>query len=115
MTRIISIHEYELGAGVGGERFESAILGARNRGVLQIDGLSEHRFLRGIRGASRGKYGALWIYESRRAWEGLWGTTDRPLGVADYPPSWRSWEGEVLAPLLAGDPDKIRFTAYEEF
>lgn len=115
MSRIISVHEYELGTGVEVERFESAIMEARKRGLLQIDGLSDHRFLRGIRGANRGKYGALWIYESREVWERLWGRVDHPLAAADYPPTWKRWETEVLAPLLSGDPDKIRFSAYEEF
>jgi hypothetical protein len=31
-----------------------------------------------------------------------------------YPEKWRIWEEELLAPVLSGHPDAIRFTAYEE-
>ena len=34
--------------------------------------------------------------------------------VRKYPEKWRIWEEELLAPILSGDPDVIRFTAYEE-
>jgi len=28
--------------------------------------------------------------------------------------AWTVWENEILAPFLAGHPDTIRFTSYEE-
>ncbi|UCF20335.1 MAG: hypothetical protein JSU87_02705 [Gemmatimonadota bacterium] len=115
MGRIISVHEYALAQGVTGERFESAVLRAREQGLLYLAGLSDHRFLRGIRGASRGSYGALWVYESKESWERLWGPADSPIDKSEYPVQWRIWEDEVLSPLLADDPDRIRFSAYEEF
>ncbi len=114
MGRIISVHEYALARGVTGERFESAVLRARERGLLEFAGLSDHRFLRGIRGANRGNYGALWVYENKESWERLWGPANSPVERSEYPVRWRIWEDEVLAPLLASDPDKIRFSTYEE-
>jgi hypothetical protein len=59
-------------------------------------------------------YAAVWVYESREAWEQLWGTAEHPRGPEDYPEKWRIWEGELLAPILSGHPDAITFTAYEE-
>ena len=59
-------------------------------------------------------YAALWIYESREAWEHLWGTPEHPRPSQEYPDSWRVWEEEVLAPFLGDHPDRIRFTAYGE-
>ena len=56
----------------------------------------------------------MWVYESREAWERLWGTLERPLERTQYPEKWRVWEEELLAPILRGHPDAITFTAYEE-
>jgi len=56
----------------------------------------------------------VWVYESREAWERLWGTRERPRRLDDYTASWRIWEDELLAPLLSDHPDAVRFTAYEE-
>jgi len=115
MTRVISVHEYILRTDVKEVDFENAVQEARRCGLLQFPGLEEYHFVRGIRGAQSGCYGTIWIYESRESWEMLWGSVGKPLSSKDYPEKWKVWEQEVLAPFLEDDPDKIRFTAYEEF
>lgn len=114
MGRIVSIHEYELAPGVEPADFEKALREARRQRLFDLPGLREHRFLRGMKGARTGAYTAIWIYDSRAAWEALWGPLDAPRGPAQYPPNWKIWENELLAPLLAQHPDTIRFTSYEE-
>ncbi len=98
MARMISIHEYELRPGSGAERFEQAIRAAVVRGLFDLPGLTAHHFVKGVKGARRDAYAAVWIYESREAWERLWGTLDHPRGRE----------------ILSSDPDAIRFTAYQE-
>ena len=114
MARMISIHEYELRAGCDPQRFEQVRRDAEARGLFDLPGMIAHHFVRGVKGARRNAYAAIWVYESREAWERLWGTVEHPLGVAEYPEKWRIWEGELLAPILSGRPDAIKFTAYEE-
>ena len=114
MTRIISIHEYELKPDVDEQLFEEAIKRARSRGLLRLPGLIGVRFLKGIRGARKNCYAAVWIYEDQDAWEVLWGPPGHPIAQADYPENWKEWENTVLSPFLAGDPDKITFTSYRE-
>ena len=114
MARMISIHEYDLRPGSGAERFEQAIRAAEARGLFELPGLTAHHFVRGVKGARNGAYGAVWVYESREAWERLWGPPDRPRQREDYPEKWRIWEDDLLAPILISHPDAIRFTAYEE-
>lgn len=114
MPRVISIHEYELKPGVSGEAFERAAREAKRHGLFDLPGLVGHHFLRGLKGARRGAYTAIWLFESRQAWERLWGTIEVPVPAADYPKHWKTWENDVLAPLLNQDPDTIRFTSYEE-
>jgi hypothetical protein len=87
---------------------------AERRGLFDLPGPREHHFLRGLKGARRGAYAALWIFESREAWEKLWGPPDAPHPPSQYPEKWQVWENEILAPLLSQDPDTIRFTSYEE-
>jgi hypothetical protein len=113
MSRIVSIHEYELKLGADAELFERAIGDAEARGLLRLPGLTAHCFVRGLKGARSGRYAAIWTYESREAWERLWGPPGNPKRWHDYPESWRTWEAEVLAPFLAQHPDAIRYTAYE--
>jgi hypothetical protein len=110
MARIISVHEYDLTPGSGPAQFEQAIRTAERRGLFDLPGLIAHHFVRGVKGARSGAYAAVWIYESRDAWERLWGTLERP----QYPEKWRVWEEELLAPILSGHPDAITFIAYEE-
>ena len=114
MGRIISIHEYELKPGVDCRQFEKAVRDAEARGLLQLPGLVAHHFVKGMKGARQGAYAALWIYESREAWEHVWGSPAQPRRAEDYPNTWKVWEEELLAPLLKQHPDAIRFTAYEE-
>src|SRR5262249_157342 len=114
MGSIISIHEYELRPGVTPAEFERALAMARDQRLFDLPGLREHYFLRGIKGARVERYTAVWIYDSRPAWEALWGPLDAPRSPADYPPNWKTWENVILAPLLAQHPDTIRFTSYEE-
>jgi hypothetical protein len=114
MTRIVSIHEYELRPDVSDATFERSLRDAERRGLFDLPGLVEHYFLRGLKGARRDAYAAVWVFDSREAWERLWGTVEQPRPPADYPEKWRIWENEILAPLLSQDPDAIRFTSYEE-
>lgn len=114
MSRVISIHEYVLRSGVGEREFEEAISTAKSRGLLCLPGLVDYYLVKGIRGYRSGLYAAVWIYESKEAWEHLWGPVDRPRSKAEYPRNWKAWEEEVLSPLLDQDPDEIRFTSYLE-
>ncbi len=111
MPKVISIHEYELKPGVGDVEFERALREAERRGLFDLPGLVGHHFLKGLKGARRGAYAAIWVFESREAWQALWGTVGKPRPPADYPANWKIWENEVLAPLLAQVPDTIRFTS----
>src|SRR5215510_7117902 len=74
MARIISIHEYELKPGSDGQQFEQVIRDAEARSLLRLPGLIARHFVKGTKGARRGVYAAVWIYESRELWEQLWGT-----------------------------------------
>ena len=89
----------------------------------QFIGVFHHDFERPIRREYRvfgriapydNSFDAIWIFESRTAWERLWGAVDSPRAPADYPEKWKTWENEILAPLLTRDPDTIRFTSYLE-
>jgi hypothetical protein len=114
VTRVVSVHEYELRPGIEPADFERALRDAERRGLFDLPGLGEHHFLRGLKGARRGAYAAVWIFDSREAWEKLWGPPGAPLPPSQYPEKWQVWENEILAPLLSQDPDTIRFTSYEE-
>ena len=114
MSRIISVHEYDLKHGASGQLFENAILKARERGLLSLPGLVDCHLVKGIRGFRNGFYASVCAYESREAWERLWGPIDKPLSKAYYPENWKVWEDEVLSPFLDREPDKIRFTSYLE-
>jgi len=114
MGRIISIHEYELKPQADSQQFEKALRDAEASGLLQLPGLVAHYFVKGIKGARKGVYTALWVYESLEAWERLWGSSDQPRRPEDYPRTWKVWEQEFLAPFLIQHPDAIPFTAYEQ-
>ena len=115
MARLVSIHDYELKAGIDGAAFERAVQQAEARGLFTLPGLVSHHFVKGIKGTRRGAYAAVWIYESRDAWQRLWGSPEQPRPIDAYPTNWRIWEEEILAPLLDRRPDTISFTTYEEF
>lgn len=110
---ITSVHHYELAGSATDREFREAVREAERRDLFDLPGLVEYRFLRGIKGARRDEVTALWTYESRAAWEALWGPVDDPVPKEDYPASWRTWEDELLAPILADDPDEIEYTSYE--
>ena len=114
MSKVVSVHEYVLKPGVNEEKFKKAVLNAEKRGLLRLPGLTDFYLLKGIRGLRNGLYAAVWVYESKEAWEGLWGPIDKPLSKSDYPQNWKVWENEVLLPFLDQDPDRIRFTSYQE-
>jgi hypothetical protein len=113
MAKVISVHEYELKPGVLDADFERAIGDAVRGGLLHLPGLVGHHFLKGLKGARRGSYAAIWIFESPEAWEKLWGTVETPLPPSQYPEKWQVWEKEILASFLIQNPDAIRFTSYE--
>jgi hypothetical protein len=115
MSHIMSIHEYVLKPDADPRQFERAVATAHTCGLLRLPGLVAYHFVKGIKGARRGQYAAIWVYDSRAAWERLWGTLEHPHQPDAYPASWHQWEEEVLAPFLSQDPDRITFTAYEEF
>src|SRR5215813_1838856 len=71
MGRVVSIHEYELKPGINVEQFEQVLRDAKARGLLQLPGLVAHYLVKGTKGVRRGAYAAVWIYESREAWEHL--------------------------------------------
>lgn len=114
MSKIISVHEYVLKPGVDEIQFQKAIMAARKNSLVKLPGLSEVYFVKGRKGARKGFYAAIWVYESLEAWEALWGTPENPRSKQDYPANWQAWEDEVLAPFLIDDPDRIEYTAYEE-
>ncbi len=113
MGKVISIHEYELKPDIKASEFEHALHIAEDQDLFQLPGLIGHHFIKGVKGSRLGQYTAIWVYESRGAWEELWGTPDRPKEKLEYPENWRKWE-EMLKPFLSDDPDEITFTAYEE-
>lgn len=113
MAHIISVHEYDLKPGVANWQFEQAVRDAESRGLFRLPGLVKYYFVKGMKGSRQGSYAAIWMYDGREAWEQLWGTPAHPRRPPEYPESWRIWEEEILAPLLAQHPDAIRFTTYE--
>jgi hypothetical protein len=114
MTKIISIHTYTLKPDMTEAQFKDAIQQAKDRHLFLLPGLEKVHFLHGLKGNRRGHFAAVWIYESREAWERLWGTPKKPHSKEDYPDRWKIWEEELLAPILDRDPDQIEFTTFEE-
>src|SRR5215831_2423777 len=68
MARLINVHEYELKPGTDPERFEQTLRDAEARGLFDLPGLISHHFVKGVKGARRDAYAAIWVYESRDAW-----------------------------------------------
>lgn len=111
---ITSVHQYELAESTHPSEFHDAVEEAVSRGLFErIPGLVDYRIGRGIRGHRTGKFAAIWRYESREAWTAVWGAVGEPVPKAEYPETWLIWEDELLAPLLAEDPDEIEYTSYE--
>jgi hypothetical protein len=114
MPRVMSVHEYELKAGVSEADFARALRDAEQRGLFALPGLVDHHFLKGLKGHRRGAYAAIWIFDSVAAWEALWGPVESPRPPSEYPEAWKIWEQEILVRFLTRDPDTIRFTSYTE-
>lgn len=111
---ITSIHHYELAESARPSDFQDAVEEAISQELFEsIPGLVDYEFGRGLKGARTGKFVAIWWYESREAWTDVWGDVDEPRPKAEYPHEWLIWEDELLAPLLAEDPDEIEYTSYE--
>lgn len=113
MAKVISIHEYILKPNVAEDTFKRAIQEAQERDLFQLPGLMEVHFLQGIKGKRCDQFTAIWVYESREAWERCWGPPDQPRGKENYLENWKTWEEEILAPILDRDPDQIDYTSYE--
>lgn len=112
MGRVYSLHCYELRPGVSQEEVLRLFRQAGEEGLFGLPGLLEAHLLTGLKGARAGRLAALWVYESREAWEALWGPPEAPRPPQAYPQRWRRWE-ELLRPLLDREPDRIDYTAYE--
>lgn len=111
---ITSIHHYELAESAQPSDFRDAVEAAVRRELFaSIPGLTDYRFVRGIKGDRTGKFAAVWTYESREAWTDVWGPVDEPVPKAEYPDEWLVWEDELLEPILADDPDDVEYTSYE--
>jgi heme-degrading monooxygenase HmoA len=114
MRRVVSIHHYRLKPGVSRQTFLQTIQEAQSEHLFELPGLEGFHVLHGIKGEAESSWSVIWIYSSRSAWEQLWGSPSEPKSKDEYPDLWRRWEDDLLAPLLAEDPDLIRYTAYEE-
>lgn len=115
MPRVYSLHSYSLKPDVSPSYFQNRVKEAEQAGLFELPGLIRYHFLRGIKGEHQGGYAALWVYESVQSWEALWGPLEAPVGPEQYPEPWKRWEREFLRPLLIQNPDRITFTAYEEW
>lgn len=109
---IVSIHHYELAESATEEDFRKAVQEAKRRDLFDLPGLVKYQFLRGIKGARKDRFTAVWTYESREAWRELWGPIEDPQSREAYPDGWIVWEDELLAPILIENPDEIEYTSY---
>lgn len=110
---VISVHIYSLQDGVTPERFRETVRAAAELGLFKLHGLASWWFGDRIKGPLGGHAASIWIYESRPAWEALWGTVEEPFPPEKYPPGWKIWEQEHLGPLLDRPADKIDFATYQ--
>src|SRR4029434_8459753 len=109
MARIISIHEYDLKPGSNPARFEQALRDAEARGLFNLPGLMAHHFVTRVKGSTRSAYAAVWVYESREAWERLWGTLEHPREPTENPAKWRIWGERRRGRILSRTYAAIRF------
>jgi hypothetical protein len=114
MARVISVHEYELPRGVEAAEFAAAIAAARERGLFDVSGLMAVHFARTLRTRRRQTYAAMWVYESREAWDALWKSSGQPDPEDARTGAWPEWESDILARILDHEPNTISYTAYEE-
>ncbi|EMA24378.1 hypothetical protein [Haloarcula argentinensis] len=113
---IVSIHQYELADSASPDDFRDAVTAAVDENLFDdIPGLVDYRIGRGIKGSCTDQFAAVWVYESQASWEAVWGPVDDPLPKSAYPDAWLRWEDELLAPVLADDPDTIEYTSYDVF
>lgn len=111
MARIVAVHHLDLKPGVDRAAFE-ALVGREIADLgLAMPGLVERRFLVGIKSARTGAYAMLWVFESRQALEGLFGTEADPR---PGPPEFLRYEAAIAPYLVAPTPDQIEFTDYLE-
>jgi len=66
-----------------------------------------------VKRARTREFAAVWTYESRAAWTGLWGPPEDTVPKSDHPERRRSRDADRLAPLLVGDSDDIEYTSCE--
>ena len=95
------------------DELKQAFSRAAELGLFDLPGLESANLLWGVKGEEQDQPAALWVYESRQAWEQLWGTPEAPVNPANYPEAWLRWEEEVLKPLIVGEPDKVPLTSYQ--
>jgi hypothetical protein len=113
---IVSIHRYELADSASHADFRDAVAAAVDRNLFDtVPGLVDYRIGRGIKGRHADQFAAVWVYESRAIWAAVWGPVDEPVPRSAYPDAWLRWEDDLLAPILADDPDEIEYTSYEVF
>jgi len=115
MVRVFSVHEYVLKRGVEADAFERAVDDAASRGCFDLPGLIDYRFVRKLRGSRPAHYAVLWTYQSRAAWAALWGEPGHAKSRDQFPPQWKTWEDEILAPLIDRDPRFVEYAAYQEY
>lgn len=110
---IVTIHHYKLGESSTPDDFRAAAREAERQDLFDLPGLKKYQFLRGIKGARKEGFTAVWTYESRQAWRDLWGTVDDPKPKEEYPDKWVVWEDGLLSSVIDEAPDKIEYTSYE--
>jgi len=111
---VVSVHHYELSESADESDFRAAVAEAERRNLFErVPGLIEYRIGQGIKGDRAGRFAAIWIYESKTVWEDVWGSVDDPNPKSEYPDAWLVWEDDLLAPILAENPDRIEYTSYE--
>ena len=112
MARVISVHEYELKP-ASRKPLSSAPCMTPNAAVSSTSRAHRPPFPSRPEGSTARAYTAIWIFESREAWERLWGTVEAPRPPSEYP-ELENLGDRILASFLTQDPDTIRFTSYEE-
>lgn len=95
------------------EQLRATAKEAAERGLFELPGLVRWWFGERIKGQLPGRASSFWVYESRAAWEALWGTPEDPASPGDYPELWVIWEQEYLGPLLDRSADAIEFGSYQ--
>lgn len=111
VMRVFALHEYELRNGMDPAEFESVLKDAITSRDLDLPGLESRHFLKGYKSERQGKYAVLWIFESQKALEDLFGTEE---AAEDGPENFVNFEKNVLATYLDRPPHMIVYTDYWE-